>query len=173
LGFAVPETLITTDPGAAAEFWERHDKVVYKSLSGVRSIVAAVEQKDLERLGDVRWCPTQFQEYVPGIDYRVHVIGEEAFACRIMSDADDYRYASRWGARALIEECDLPEGLTDGCKALAAAMDLAVVGVDLRCTPQGKWYCFEVNPSPGFTYYQDHTQQPLDRAIARLLTLAE
>ena len=41
--------------------------------------------------------------------------------------------------------------------------------MDLRSTPDGAWYCFEVNPSPGFTYYQEETGQPIADAIARLL----
>jgi D-alanine-D-alanine ligase-like ATP-grasp enzyme len=48
-------------------------------------------------------------------------------------------------------------------------MKLIVAGIDLRHTPAGKWYCFEVNPSPGFTYYQAATHQPIDEAIAQLL----
>src|SRR5262245_57338044 len=36
-GWSVPETLITTDPQAARDFWNRHGEVIYKSVSGVRS----------------------------------------------------------------------------------------------------------------------------------------
>jgi D-alanine-D-alanine ligase-like ATP-grasp enzyme len=48
-------------------------------------------------------------------------------------------------------------------------MNLRVADVGLRRTPEDLWYCFEVNPSPGFTYYQVATRQPIDEAIARLL----
>jgi hypothetical protein len=48
-------------------------------------------------------------------------------------------------------------------------MKLLAAGVDLRRTVDGRWYCFEVNPSPGFTYYQDATGQPLAEAMAELL----
>ena len=40
LGFKTPRTLITTDPEAALQFWRRHGTVIYKSVSGVRSIVS-------------------------------------------------------------------------------------------------------------------------------------
>jgi hypothetical protein len=33
-------------------------------------------------------------------------------------------------------------------------------------------YFFEVNPSPGFTYFEDVTGQPIAAAVARLLNLA-
>ena len=63
-GFAVPETLVTTDPKAAAEFCDRLGEVVYKSFSGVRSIVSRVTPKKRAQLDAVAVCPTQFQEYV-------------------------------------------------------------------------------------------------------------
>src|SRR5262249_22803923 len=36
-GFAVPDTLVTTDERAARRFHECHGSVIYKSVSGVRS----------------------------------------------------------------------------------------------------------------------------------------
>jgi len=52
---------------------------------------------------------------------------------------------------------------------LAASLDLVVAGIDLRRTPDGEWYCFEVNPSPAFSYYESATHQPISAAIAALL----
>jgi hypothetical protein len=170
LGFDIPDTLITTDPSTAQEFWEKHGTVIYKSISSVRSIVSRLTPEHVRRLDDIAWCPTQFQRYIPGHDYRVHVVGDEIFACEIISEADDYRYATRQGADVDIRSYPLPNDCADRCRQLAAAMDLAVAGIDLRRTPEGQWYCFEVNPSPAFTYYQKATGQPIDVAIAKLLT---
>ena len=39
--------------------------------------------------------------------------------------------------------------------------DLLFAGIDLKQTPSGEFYCFEVNPSPGFLYYERHTGQPI------------
>lgn len=170
-GFAVPDTLVTTDVSAVEKFWHRHKRIIYKSISGVRSIVAELTPGDFTRLSDIAWCPTQFQEYVHGTDYRVHVIGDDIFACEIISDAADYRYASRQGASVRISPFTLPTDCAEKCRRLVARMELHVAGVDLRRTPDDNWYCFEVNPSPGFTYYQESTNQPIDQAIARLLML--
>ena len=82
LGFDIPDTLITTDPSTAQEFWEKHGTVIYRSISSVRSIVSRLTPKHVRRLDDIAWCPTQFQRYIPGNDYRVHVVGDEVFACR-------------------------------------------------------------------------------------------
>ena len=43
-----------------------------------------------------------------------------------------------------------------------------MAGIDLRLTSDGKWYCFEVNPSPAFTF-QAATNHRVDEAIADLL----
>jgi glutathione synthase/RimK-type ligase-like ATP-grasp enzyme len=172
-GFHVPDTLITTDPQAAREFWEYHDEVIYKSVSGVRSIVTRMTTEHSARLPDVRWCPTQFQEFIAGEDYRVHVVGEEIYACRIISAATDYRYARTQGADLQIVPSQLPEDVARASRLLAHSLELVVAGVDLRRTPEGEWYCFEVNPSPGFTFYQESTKQPIDQAIARLLVAGE
>ena len=170
LGFRVPETLITTDPELARAFWERHREVVYKSVSGVRSRVSRLGPRHLARLANVAHCPTQFQAYVPGVDVRVHVVGSQVFACTIRSSGDDYRYAD--GDTAM-QACSLPDDLTERCIRAAQAMDLEFAGIDLRQTPDNEWFCFEINPSPGFSYYEHRTGLPIAEAVATLLCAAE
>jgi glutathione synthase/RimK-type ligase-like ATP-grasp enzyme len=48
-------------------------------------------------------------------------------------------------------------------------MDLVLTGIDLKRTPEGAYYCFEANPSPGFLYYEQHSGQPISLALAELL----
>jgi hypothetical protein len=169
-GFQVPETLLTTDRGAVEEFCERHQTVVYKSISGVRSIVTRFSPADRSRLADVGCCPTQFQQYFPGVDYRVHVLGDEVFCSEIRSEADDYRYAHRQGMSVEMRTAELPDARLAACRKLAAATRLPFVGIDLRLTPDGRWYCFEVNPSPAFSFYECEPTSPIARAVARLLS---
>ena len=168
-GFSIPETLITTDAQAAADFWERHGSVIYKSVSGVRSRVSRLGPEHRGCLEDVTWCPTQFQAWVPGRDHRVHVVGDEVFACEVRSDVDDYRYARQQGGQCELRSTTLPPAVEARATATAAALGLCVAGLDLRRTPDDDWYCFEVNPSPCFTYYEHHTGQPLTAAVASLL----
>ncbi len=168
-GFGVPETLITTDPEAVVEFRRRHRHVVYKSISGVRSVVAELTDDHLRRLDDVCWCPTQFQERVAGTDVRVHVVGEAVFASEIRSEAVDYRYAARQQRTATIRATTLDDETAQRCVAMSTAMGLALSGIDLRRTPEGSWYCFEVNPSPGFSFFETATGQPIADAVARML----
>jgi glutathione synthase/RimK-type ligase-like ATP-grasp enzyme len=174
LGFAVPDTMVTTDPDAVLAFWQRHGTVVYKSNSGIRSIVSRLTDAHRERLGDVTSCPTQFQQYIPGVDVRVHVVGDQIFASEVRplcgEDAcDDYRYAVRDGVQITISPSILPDDVAERCRALATGLGLSLAGIDLRRTPTDEWFCFEVNPSPAFTFYQEATQQPIAEAVATLL----
>lgn len=166
--FAVPETLVTTDPKAAAGFCDRFGDVVYKSVSGVRSIVSRVAPMKRGQLDAVAVCPTQFQEYVSGVDYRVHVVGDDVYVCELVSEADDYRYSERQGARVSRRQVDLPVDCADSCRTLAALLDLPVAGIDLRHTPSGEWFCFEVNPSPAFSWF-DAPDCRIAKRVAALL----
>lgn len=171
-GFAVPETLVTNDPELVAEFRARHDRLIYKSVSAARSVVHELGDDDLKRLDSIRACPVQFQAYVPGFDVRVHVVGDEVIATRVDSAATDYRYGDRGGHpddAARLTAFPLPADVADRCRALTAALGLAFGGVDLRFTPDGEVVCFEVNPSPAYSYYEAATGQPISAALARYL----
>jgi glutathione synthase/RimK-type ligase-like ATP-grasp enzyme len=172
-GFAVPPTLIANDASAIRRFWVERGALIYKSLSGVRSVVSQLRNSHDRRLDDVAACPTQFQQYIPGRDYRVHVVGEQTFATAITSDADDYRYAALRDAAPTLSAATIPDEVAERCVALSRSLGCAVTGVDLRLAPDGRWFCFEANPSPGFSYYQSHTGQPIADAIAALLMRAE
>jgi glutathione synthase/RimK-type ligase-like ATP-grasp enzyme len=167
-GWRVPETLVTTDPSAVHAFWEKHGTLIYKSVSSVRSRVSRLRPEHRERFSDISSCPTQFQEFIAGTDYRAHVVGDDVFACEIRSDADDYRYPDDQEVEYLAYQ--LPGEIEDRCRSMSASMRLPVSGIDLRRTPDGEWVCFEVNPSPGFSPFEEATGQPIAQSIALLLS---
>ncbi len=169
-GFLIPETLITNDPTLVMEFYSEHKRIIYKSISAIRSIVQEFEPQDLARLEQIRWCPTQFQAFVAGTNLRVHVIEDRVFPTAINSDAVDYRYASRQiGKNAELREVELSDEIAEKCIALASDLELPLAGIDLKVTPDDEVYCFEVNPSPAFSYYESSTGQPISEAIAHYL----
>jgi glutathione synthase/RimK-type ligase-like ATP-grasp enzyme len=168
-GLRVPETLITNDPAAVLAFRQRHGRIIYKSMSGVRSIIKEFDDEDAARLDDVRWCPVQFQEFIAGTDVRVHVIDQDVFATEIVSDRADYRYASRMGGHTALRATALSDDLAARCVALTAGLGLAFSGIDLRIGPDGEPTCFEVNPSPAYSYYEANTGQPIAASLARYL----
>src|SRR5262249_25768383 len=174
VGLCTPRTLVTTDPDQVKSFYEICGRrVIYKSLSSIRSIVSRLSDADLEeRLSRVRNCPTQFQEVVEGDDIRVHTVNGQVFATQIVSDVSDYRYARRDGGSLAMCACDLPGPVAEACLQMARSLGLVLSGIDLRKTPDNRYYCFEINPSPGFIFYERMTGQPISEAVANALRCA-
>jgi hypothetical protein len=173
-GFLVPETLITNVPESVLEFRARYGNIIYKSISAARSIVQTFQEEDAQRLEHIRWCPTQFQSRVEGTNVRVHVMGRRVYATAIATEATDYRYAARQaGEAAILRAVDLCEELAAKCVDLARSLDLSFAGIDLKITPDNKVYCFEVNPSPAFSYYEAHTGQPISQGLTACLMEAD
>lgn len=172
-GLLTPETLITNSVGLATDFIHRHwnngNEVIYKSASSVRSVVRTVSKGDLNNLSKLGVCPVQFQERIPGVDIRVHVVGQSVFASRIETESVDYRYSNQSNDRREIVATDLPPEIEKATILLAERLDLSLAGIDLRQTPDNRWYCFEVNPSPAYSFYESHTGQPIAFEIARFL----
>lgn len=166
--FRVPDVLVTDDPELVVEFWQRHGRVVYKSISGERSVVTELTDADRHRLDAVRRCPVQFQQHVGGLDVRVHVLlSGDVHATAAAGDTIDYRYAT--GSAARMWPIEVPAEVASGCLALTAALGLDLAGIDLKFTPDGEVYCFEVNPSPAFSAFEEATGQPIAAAVARYL----
>ena len=117
----------------------------------------------------LRACPVQFQAYVPGFDVRAHVIGDEVIATRVDSAGTDYRYAARDGLETTLRPWQLDPRLEAACVALSSALGLPFTGIDLRIAPDGEVYCFEVNPSPAYSYYEANAGQPISMTLARYL----
>ena len=168
VGFSVPETIVTNDPDQVRRFRRRHGRVVYKSTSGVRSIVHELTPGRAATLDRVRNLPTQFQQLLLGTNVRVHVIGRQTFACEIAAETIDYRYREG-SSSARMQPVDLPPGVRTRCLELSAALDLPLAGIDLLRDPDGEWWCFEVNPSPAYTCFEEPTGLPMAEALARWL----
>jgi hypothetical protein len=127
-GLLTPRTLITTDPDEASQFYEECGKrVIFKSISRVPSIVRMMEDEDLDRLPILRHGPTQFQEFVPGVNIRVHTVGDQLIATRIHSEAVDYRY-SQLGRHSLeMQPTILPSNVAEACLRIASLLSKIIV----------------------------------------------
>jgi glutathione synthase/RimK-type ligase-like ATP-grasp enzyme len=168
-GLVVPETLVTSDPEEVRAFRREHGRVIFKSTSGIRSIVRELDDLSATRLALLTALPVQFQALVPGVDVRVHVVGTEVFAAEIRTNAVDYRYAIRDGAAVSFAPALLPDIVAQRCVHVATALGLPLAGIDLRRRPDGEYVCFEVNPMPAYTYFESNTGLPIADAVARLL----
>jgi len=170
-GLKIPPTIVTNNPESVSEFYKKHGSLIYKSISGIRSIVKEFDPSDLERLEKIKYCPVQFQKKLDGFDVRVHVIGRKAIATKIISTGVDYRYAVREGGNTQLEPYTLAKETEKACIRLSLALGLDFTGIDLRITDHGT-YCFEVNPMPGYSYYEAHTGQDISGTLADYLMIS-
>ncbi len=168
-GFNTPITLITNDYEEVKRFLHRHRQVIYKSVSSIRSIVKTLSDIKLNELNKVRHLPTQFQAFVPGTNVRVHVVGDKVFATEIVTDAIDYRYANEENLDIEMVPMNLPSEITARCLNLSRMLNLPLCGIDLKRTPDNDYYCFEVNPSPAYSYYQENSGQDIATGIIEYL----
>lgn len=169
-GFKTPKTLVTNIPSDVKSFYDYCEgRIIYKSTSGVRSIVQRFRKEDFARLELIKNCATQFQEYIDGYDIRVHIVGNALFATKVISEATDYRYASQEGFSVVMEPIKLPDRIEKMCLELSNFLGLVMAGIDLRRTPRDEYYCLEVNPSPGYVYYELGANQPISESLARVL----
>lgn len=173
LGFAVPPSLVCNDPAEVLAFEAEQGTLIYKSASGVRSIVRELDDEARQRLDRLLHCPVLFQKRLRGSNVRVHVVGQEVHATEIDAEVVDYRYAARQGESAQLRPTTLEPRTRERCLQASQALGLPFVGLDLMLADDGRTYCFEANPSPGYSFFEDATGQDISGALARLLRGAE
>ena len=168
-GLRVPETLISNDGDEMLRFYEQHHgQIIYKPVRG-GAHTSKVTEEDLNeaRLGELSEAPVQFQEFIPGDDIRVYLVGDELFAAEILTDALDFRR----DRNAKINPIDLPGAIAKDCFTLAQTLGLVFSGIDIRRTPSGEYVFLEGNPSPMFSYFEKVTGYPIsDRLVDLLLS---
>ena len=167
-GLGIPETFISNDAEAARRFLSANPDSIYKSISGIRSIVRRVSDAQYGFMDDVNWCPALFQRVVEGSNYRAHVLNDLVLAVRIESSQLDYRYG-----HTTMVAAELPAEVAGKCRRLSSMLGLHFSGIDLMRTPDDEWYCFEVNSSPGYSYFEQGSGQPISAALARLMIDAD
>lgn len=165
-GFKIPNSIITTSAEEVKKFISSNKQVIYKSASSERSQVKNFLKEDFEKLHLLKNCPHLFQECVEGTDIRVHTLATgETFACEIMSETSDYRYDNKRNIKVI----DIPKHIKEQCIRLTLDLGLYLSGIDLRKNPNGEYYCFEVNPSPAFSWYEEQTGLPISKSIAEMM----
>src|SRR6266487_58165 len=174
-GLSVPDTLITNDPSAALAFAaERLERGVirkaFRNISEAPRSTALVTGDDLARIGDVRYAPVTFQQFVPAVlDLRVIVVEDEIFAAAIRSEPE-YRTDYRPGiGSAEFFPYTMPDDVASALLALHRRLGLVYGASDFRVTPDGQHVFLEVNPAGEYLFASERTGQPVPQAIAACL----
>jgi glutathione synthase/RimK-type ligase-like ATP-grasp enzyme len=176
VGLKVPQTLITSDPDRARRFVEQRGagQTIYKTFSCTHAIwreTRLLRPEDLTHMDAVRVAPVIFQEFVPAeCDLRITAVGDSLFPAAIrMPHEGPVDFRMHVGNSSVRAET-LPADLCDKVLELQRRLGLVYGAIDVRRTPQGEYYFFEVNTAGEFLFIEDRTGQPIARAIGDWLS---
>jgi glutathione synthase/RimK-type ligase-like ATP-grasp enzyme len=166
-GFDVPKTLVTNIPQQARQFYEEcKGEVIFKGVSNVMTLAQVLKPEHFARLDFLPHSPTVFQEYVAGVDYRVHLIGDSAFVTRLVAQNEDYRRSCIInGEDVVAEPAQLHTQIIAKCVSFTKQLGLIVSGIDFKESSDGRLVALECNPYPQFTFYESRSGQPITKAV--------
>jgi len=182
-GFAVPPTLITTDPDRLLDFYEEHDgrvisKAVQMGMRGTRDdpmgrYTERITHRDLGYAAALRLAPMILQAYVrKDVEIRVTVVGDAVFPVEIDSQATNHT-AVDWRRYDLHHTPHrphrLPGDVADRCRTLVHRLGLSYGCLDLILTPEGRYVFLELNPNGQFDWLEMATGVPITAALTDLL----
>ena len=175
LGLKLPRTLVTSEAAAARRFIDEVGvgKVVFKAfLASIEEWreTRLVQAEDVERLELLHYAPVIFQEYVPGVDLRITVAGEQVHAAEIDARDTSYPVDMRMVVgEGRVSAVELPPGLTARLLALQRRLNLRYGAIDMRRSNDGEYHFLEVNPAGQWLFVEQRTGQPITQAVASLL----
>ncbi len=169
-GFRTLKYVCATTESSISDVLERPSMFVTKGVSGTRTRASSFGSGDFWRLSGLRSAPSLFQERAGAPEFRAHVVDDEVHVVRINSPVVDYRYAEREGHEVIIELAEsFPKRLESMCVDFCVEYDLAFAGFDFITDAGGELCLLEVNPSPGFDYYDNKIDGKIANSLADLL----
>lgn len=146
---------------------------ISKGASGTRTKAEAVNGSEFAQMAKLNVSPAVFQRRVDGFEVRCHSIGREVVCARIVSRGVDYRYARSSGRDRVIESfptSELGTELIVNLQRYCRKVGLLFAGIDLIYDKQsGAWFVLEVNPAPGFEFFDRFIDEGISKALARFV----
>jgi glutathione synthase/RimK-type ligase-like ATP-grasp enzyme len=181
VGFAVPETLVTSHPDHVRQFYSDHGDLIVKTLgfSPILDYVIytnRITDKEMASIDSVRMAPSIFQANIrKDYELRITVVGDRIFPVRIASQEDE-QTAIDWRAKPKLNDFEvrmeptvLPGDVERRLREFMAAMGLRYGCIDMIVTPAGEHVFLEVNPNGQWYFVQLKTGLKIAEAIADLL----
>jgi hypothetical protein len=168
LGIHTPKTIVTTHPDSIREFFHAHSgQVIIKpcsSFSYTKLLTKMnLKQEALESLCKV---PVTVQEYIPGLDILVFVVGGQVFGAEIDKVRTvDYRQSES----VLYRPVNLPDRLIAQCLQITKAIGSNFSGLDFKRTETGEYVFIEANPAPIFLHFEKATGYPITEALLQTM----
>jgi glutathione synthase/RimK-type ligase-like ATP-grasp enzyme len=162
-GFDVAPTLTSSNGPELADFAGRGPTVA-KSVAGIRADTRSVMPESFADF-DPASGPVHLQRRIEGRDVRVHVVDEEVHGELIESDAVDYRTAT-----AFFTPFTPPPAVSALVVQATRAAGLLFAGWDFKLDSEGRFWCLEANPMPGYDGYDTRAGGAISRSLVARLT---
>ena len=182
IGFVIPITATTNNPGTVSEMSQEHELVAkavrsgyLNSPEGFRAVFTTqLSEEDLADLDGLALAPATFQELVPKkSDIRVTVVGRKVFAAEILSQE---RESSKIDWRATDDPFlkhrphQLPSDIAQKCRRLTSELGIDFGAIDLALTNEDSYIFFEINPNGEWLWIQQQLGLPIAESISEWLT---
>jgi hypothetical protein len=171
LGIRIPRTIISNDGAAIRRFVQREKATICKTI--VCDYPHSVPTRtcslaDFANDEEVALAPVIVQELVPcALDIRVCIVGDQIFCAQLWrenrEEVDWRMTASGWKPHSMSKD------LIHQLQTLIRSFGLDMASIDLRLTPEGDYYFFEINPSGQFLFLEIDAGLPISNAVAELL----
>jgi glutathione synthase/RimK-type ligase-like ATP-grasp enzyme len=168
IGWLTPRSCLTNVPSQARDFIESCPSgAIFKGASSAKTWCTVFDPAiHTERLHLIESCPVLFQEYIQGMNVRIHVVGHQLFSELILSKGVDYR-SRRDNVYGSI---DIPRDIAAGCAVLAQIVSVPLFGVDFLLQEEtGKWFFLEANSLPAYEGYDRRAGGKISDAIVEWL----
>lgn len=174
MNLPIPDTIITNDPAAVAEFTAAQSNgAIYKVLTGTSfqfTETRPVGKAELGTLDLLRFAPSIFQQRIDGApDIRVTILDDRVFAAEITPNHPEAKIDWRLDMAAEAKPHDLPADTERRLRAYQHAMGLRYGAYDLRRDASGTYVFFEVNPAGQFLFIEIQAGFAISRAMAEAL----
>ncbi|PSB02941.1 ATP-grasp domain-containing protein [Merismopedia glauca] len=170
VGLGIPATLITNNIQQVQEFVSSND-ATYKLFSateqGWKEILVPIG--DLLNVSDsLVYNSLVLQESIPSqFDVKVAIVGENIFSVALYKIQHSQSKGNCESIRTEIFE--LPSEIKTSLWQLISKLGLVYATVDLRLTPKYEWVLLGLNPVGDWLSFEEHTQQPITKSLAKLL----
>lgn len=172
IGFKIPDTLITSNPQRAMDFWKHCNKeMIIKALilsSSENKVIFTnkVTDETIQKIERLKSSPVILQKLVPHkYELRITVVGDKIFPAKIEGKSQlDWRRD-----KIKIEPCKLPFHIEKQCFKLVKKLGLQYGCIDMLVTPDNEYIFLEINPNGQWDFVEKFTGMKIGKAIAHLL----
>jgi len=190
LGFAVPDTLFTSDATEAKAFIGNYETTILKPVvpffetsgEGLKKSLFStkVSSKKLPDLSGLHQTPVIFQQAIDAAyDVRVSVVGDKVFAARVVYKGDDNSGVRDWrlghyeGELSIVPDDKFPKDIEQKCVEHVSRLGLNFGAIDLVVDKKGIYWFLENNPNGQWAFVEKETGQPIGKALAEMLMVGK